>query len=61
MPVQRENYIHRIGRCGRYGKKGMAINLVIEDELRAMEEIQNYYATTIVPLPEDLSTLSGSV
>lgn len=60
MPVQHENYIHRIGRCGRYGKKGMAINLVVEDEMRTMEEIQNYYATTILPLPEDLTTLSNS-
>lgn len=58
MPLQRENYIHRIGRCGRYGKKGMAINLVIEEEMRAMEEIKSYYSTAIIPLPEDLSIIS---
>lgn len=58
MPLQRENYIHRIGRCGRYGKKGMAINLVIEEEMRGMEEIKSYYSTAILPLPEDLSIIS---
>ena len=28
MPIQHENYIHRIGRSGRYGRKGLAINLI---------------------------------
>jgi superfamily II DNA/RNA helicase len=58
MPIQRENYVHRIGRSGRYGKKGVAINLAYGDELNAIKEIEAHYSTTINELPEDLSTLS---
>jgi len=57
MPLQRENYIHRIGRSGRYGRKGVAINLVLPDEMRALDEIEKYYNTEIMNLPEDLSSL----
>ena len=60
LPVQRENYVHRIGRSGRYGKKGVAINLVYGDELNAMKEIEHHYSTTINELPEDLASLSTS-
>ncbi len=59
MPIQRENYVHRIGRSGRYGKKGVAINLVYADEHNAMKEIEKHYSTTINELPEDLGSLSA--
>jgi translation initiation factor 4A len=58
LPVQRENYVHRIGRSGRYGKKGVAINLVYGDELNTLKEIEKHYRTQILELPEDLSALS---
>jgi translation initiation factor 4A len=58
MPIQRENYVHRIGRSGRYGKKGVAINIVSGDELNNVKEIETHYSTTISELPEDLSSLS---
>jgi superfamily II DNA/RNA helicase len=58
MPIQRENYVHRIGRSGRYGKKGAAINLVYGEEMNAVKEIETHYSTTIHELPEDLSVLS---
>lgn len=61
MPIQRENYVHRIGRSGRYGKKGVAINLVCGDEINAMKEIETHYSTSILELPEDLSTLQASM
>jgi translation initiation factor 4A len=60
MPIQRENYVHRIGRSGRYGKKGSAINLICGEEMLAMKEIESHYSTTIMELPEDLSALSVS-
>ena len=60
MPIQRENYVHRIGRSGRYGKKGSAINLICGEEMLAMKEIESHYSTTIHELPEDLSELSVS-
>lgn len=58
MPVQRENYVHRIGRSGRYGKKGVAINLIYGDEMNAIKEIERHYSTTVAELPEDLAALS---
>jgi translation initiation factor 4A len=57
LPLQRENYIHRIGRSGRFGRKGVAINLVMPEEKKALEDIEKYYNTVIQPLPEDLSKL----
>lgn len=60
LPVQRENYIHRIGRSGRFGRKGTAINLIGPDEVKMLKDIENYYSTTIKELPEDLSNLIKS-
>lgn len=59
LPMQRENYIHRIGRSGRYGRKGVAINLMLTDEMRALKEIETYYKTVITTLPSDLSNLGN--
>ena len=58
LPIQRENYVHRIGRSGRYGKKGVAINLTYGDELNTLKEIERHYSTTVHELPEDLASLS---
>jgi translation initiation factor 4A len=58
IPIQRENYVHRIGRSGRYGKKGVAINLVYNNEVTSLKEIEMHYSTTILELPEDLSVLN---
>jgi len=38
LPANRENYIHRIGRSGRFGRKGVAINFVTNDDVRSMRE-----------------------
>ena len=54
LPVQRENYIHRIGRSGRFGKKGASINLITERERRAQLEIETYYEKKILELPLNL-------
>ena len=61
MPMDREDYFHRIGRCGRFGKKGVSINLIAgADELSKMKDIETYYSLVIPVLPEDLSVLSAS-
>jgi len=40
LPTSREIYIHRIGRSGRFGRKGVAINFVKEQELRLLRDIE---------------------
>ena len=57
LPVQMDNYIHRIGRSGRYGRKGNAINLLCNEDMRSMKEIEEYYKITIDTLPKDLSSI----
>ena len=57
MPKEKETYIHRIGRSGRFGRKGNAINFVTPAEKEQLEEIQNFYQTNIEQLPTDLSEL----
>ena len=39
LPTNRENYIHRIGRGGRFGRKGVAINFVTDEDKRALQVI----------------------
>ena len=57
LPTQKENYVHRIGRSGRFGRKGVAINLIGPDEAPMLKEIESHYATTISTLPDDLSKI----
>jgi len=55
IPFNRQNYMHRIGRCGRFGRKGVALNFVTEKDEQNMNEIDQYYQLGISELPADLS------
>jgi translation initiation factor 4A len=57
MPGNRENYIHRIGRSGRFGRKGVAINFITEEDVRALREIEAFYNTQCMELPMDIGDL----
>lgn len=57
IPYKTENYIHRIGRSGRFGRKGVAINFVTNESMSQMQEIQRYYSTQINELPQNLKEL----
>tara|TARA_B110000908_G_C10243005_1_gene447117 strand:- start:573 stop:1736 length:1164 start_codon:yes stop_codon:yes gene_type:complete len=59
VPKFVETYIHRIGRSGRFGRKGIAINLVTEEEFEKLTKIQNFYRTEITPLPSNIKSLIG--
>ena len=47
LPVNRENYIHRIGRSGRFGRKGVAINFVTSGDVQLLRDIEQFYSTQI--------------
>lgn len=57
LPANRENYIHRIGRGGRFGRKGVAINFVTSEDTRSMEDIEKFYNTNIEEMPMDVADL----
>ena len=57
LPTNRENYIHRIGRGGRFGRKGVAINFVTGEDVRAMRDIEQFYNTQIVEMPMNVADL----
>jgi len=57
LPTNRENYIHRIGRGGRFGRKGVAINFVTEEDKRALQDIEKFYNTQIDEMPMNVADL----
>ncbi len=57
LPVSKENYIHRIGRSGRFGRRGVAINLVAKKDFHHLRDIERHYSTRIRPLPADVDDL----
>ena len=54
IPKCIHTYLHRIGRSGRWGRKGMGINFVTRRDTKVMREIEQYYQTNIVELPESI-------
>tara|TARA_B100000575_G_scaffold290196_1_gene293407 strand:- start:780 stop:1916 length:1137 start_codon:yes stop_codon:yes gene_type:complete len=57
IPRDKETYIHRIGRSGRYGRKGVAINLINEREIQNLKHIELFYNTKIIEMPSNISEL----
>ena len=53
IPNNIESYIHRIGRSGRYGRKGTSINFLTRYDIKKMKDIEEYYHTVIEELPEN--------
>jgi translation initiation factor 4A len=51
-------YLHRIGRSGRWGRKGMAINFVTKYDIPTMKKIESYYGISMEELP---ASFSGSI
>jgi len=57
LPTNRENYIHRIGRSGRFGRKGVAINFLTEGDIRYLRDIEQFYTTEISEMPMNVADL----
>jgi translation initiation factor 4A len=51
MPQDVHIYLHRIGRSGRWGRKGVGINFVTRRDMRIKKDIEMYYGTIITELP----------
>jgi translation initiation factor 4A len=51
------SYIHKIGRCGRHGRRGFAINFVTQKDSNSIKDIEKYYSTQINELPADIADL----
>jgi len=57
LPRNFEKYIHRIGRSGRFGRKGVAINLVAYEDQGRLKEIERYYNTVVEEMPANITEL----
>jgi translation initiation factor 4A len=55
LPKNVESYLHRIGRSGRFGRKGVAINFTTSRDVRTLKEIERHYCTQIDELPADIA------
>ena len=55
LPREKETYIHRIGRSGRYGRKGVSINFVTDKDIDHQSEIKMHYNTKIEEMPQNIN------
>jgi len=57
LPREKANYIHRIGRAGRYGRKGMAINFVTDRDARWMKQLEAFYDFSWKEMPNNIRSI----
>ena len=57
IPQSKENYMHRIGRTGRYGRKGIALNFVTDRDDSLLKDIEEKYHLSVSELPSDVSNI----
>ena len=58
IPKDVHTYLHRIGRSGRWGRKGVGINFITRRDITKLKEIETYYSSQINEMPSDLDFLS---
>ena len=56
IPKDAHTYLHRIGRSGRWGRKGVGINFISNKDIKKLRDIEKYYNTQIDALPESFVT-----
>jgi translation initiation factor 4A len=54
VPKCVHTYLHRIGRSGRWGRKGLAINFITKRDVFTMKKIESYYSISIDELPSNI-------
>ena len=50
-------FLFRIGRGGRFGRKGVAINFVTSEDVRVLKDIESFYNTSIEEMPMNVADL----
>ena len=56
VPKSEHTYLHRIGRSGRWGRKGVSINFVTKQDGARLKRFEEFYNTQITEMPEDYSS-----
>ena len=51
IPRNENTYLHRIGRSGRWGRKGIAINFQTKYDVHKLKHFEEYYNTQIIEMP----------
>ena len=59
LPKCVHTYLHRIGRSGRWGRKGVGINFITRRDVTKIKTIEQHYSTQISEMPADFGFLSG--
>ena len=57
LPHNLESYIHRIGRSGRFGRKGVAINFITEADKAVLADLEKFYNTQVDEMPANVADL----
>lgn len=57
LPKNKELYLHRIGRSGRFGRKGLSINFVCQEDIRLLRDIERFYRIRIDEMPNNVGEL----
>ncbi|KAK8814149.1 hypothetical protein WA158_008011 [Blastocystis sp. Blastoise] len=57
IPTNREHYLHRIGRSGRFGRKGVAINFITNEDAQLLKDIELFYSTQIDEMPMNIGDM----
>lgn len=55
LPRRRESYLHRIGRAGRGGRKGLALSFIVSGELCRLRDLERHFGMAIPELPDDVT------
>lgn len=55
IPKNPDCYLHRIGRSGRFGRKGIAINFITPDDLQFVKVLEEFYNTRIEEMPSNIA------
>ena len=59
IPKCVNTYLHRIGRSGRWGRKGVGINFITRRDISKLKEIETHYSTQISEMPANVKFISS--